>query len=358
MKYPSDFTVEDLLQNESFLNFYFQKNEADVLEWEEWLEDNADRVALASEAFVVLDKLSLKWSETEIKANFLELQAQIQEKTTFNFPTRQLTNWFLGVAASVVLVLGVSAVWWYGVGQKKDTIYENLTTKSSVQLLEKTNANAKPLLIALSDGSSVLLQKNSRLSYPQTFAGDTREVYLEGEALFEVAKNSEKPFFVYANELVTKVLGTSFVVRAYPNQKNVQVFVKTGKVSVYRFAEMKTEKITQSRELDGVVIMPNQQITYQRNEAEFKKTIVEQPIALNNELFEFRNTSVSEILKTIQQTYGIMIVYDENILADCPLTASLTDEPLYGKLDLICQAIGADYQVIDGQIVVNSKGCK
>ena len=367
MKYQADYRVEDLLQNESFLNFYFGKNEADVFEWQEWSEDNAERLALLSETFLVLDKLSLKWTENEIKENFLQLETDIQEEKNgvrngTNLPSiRPLVHyrWFSAIAASVALVLGVSAVWWwYGVSQKDAATYENLITKSSVRLLEKTNGNAKPLLVVLSDGSSVLLQKNSRLSYPPTFQGETREVYLEGEALFEVAKNSEKPFFVYANELVAKVLGTSFVVKAYPDQKNVQILVKTGKVSVYRFAEAKAKEITQSRELDGVVITPNQQITYQRIEAEFKKSIVEQPVALNNELFEFKNTPVSDVLKTIQETYGIVIVYDENTLANCPLTASLTDEPLYGKLDLICRAIGADYQVIDGQIVVNSKGCK
>jgi ferric-dicitrate binding protein FerR (iron transport regulator) len=162
---------------------------------------------------------------------------------------------------------------------------------------------------------------------------------------------------VYANELVTKVLGTSFVVKAYPYQKNVQVLVRTGKVSVYRLETAKSLNITDNKELDGVVISPNQQIVYERQEAEFKKSIVQQPIELQTQSFEFKNEPVSNILKTIQQTYGIVIIYDESILSNCPLTASLSDEPLYGKLDLLCLAIGADYQVIDGQIIINSKGC-
>jgi transmembrane sensor len=357
VKYQTNFIVEDLLQNESFLNFYFRKNEADIFEWEEWSEDNLDRLKLVSQAFVALDQLSLKWSENEIKSRFAELGYDIQANTPANSKILQFKNYRWLAAASMVFLLGISAVWWYGVNQSSASIYQELVSKSSVQLIEKTNLNPKPLLITLNDGSSVLLQKNSRLSYPQIFDAATREVYLEGEALFEVAKNVEQPFFVYANELVTKVLGTSFVVKAYPNQNSVEVLVKTGKVSVYRLAVAKAKKNIESKELDGVVITPNQQIVYERADAEFKKFIVEKPIELKSQPYEFKNESVANILKTIQQTYGIVIVFDEAILSNCPLTASLSDEPLYGKLDLICRAIGADYQVIDGQIVINSKGC-
>ncbi len=351
VKYKSDFTVEDLLQNDSFLNYYFRKNEVDIFEWEEWSEDNAQRLALVSEAFVALDQLSLKWSEKEIKANFSRLYQDIQDTTPqFTFGGYR---WLAGIAASILVVFGA---WYFGATQTV-TIYENLVAKSNTKLIEKTNPNSQPLLVALSDGSSVLLQKNSRLSYPKKFEGDTREVYLEGEALFEIAKNPDQPFFVYANEIVTKVLGTSFVIRAYPNQANVEVLVKTGKVSVYKLADAKAKKIVQSKELDGMVVSPNQQVVFRRTEAEFKKFIIEQPIELQAQSFEFKNESVANIFKAIQKTYSITIIYDENILADCPLTASLSDEPLYGKLDLICRAIGADYQVIDGQVIINSKGC-
>ncbi len=353
MQHSSDFTVEYLLQNESFLNYYFRKNEADIFEWEEWSEDHTDRLKLVSQAFAALDQLSLKWSETEIKANYLELSTDIGSQS----PTLSFISYRWLAAASVALLLGVS-MWWYGSNKNIHSPYNQLVTQSKSPLIEVKNNDKKPFLVLLSDGSSVMLQTNSRLSYPQKFGGDTREVYLEGEALFEIAKNAEKPFLVYANELVTKVLGTSFIVKAYPEQSNVEVLVKTGKVSVYRLVEAKAKKITESKELDGVVITPNQQIVFGRESTEFKKSIVALPQAVQNQNFEFKNESVANVLKNIQQAYSITIIYDENILTNCPLTASLSDEPLYGKLDLICRAIGADYQVIDGQIVINSKGCQ
>ena len=90
-------------------------------------------------------------------------------------------------------------------------------------MVEQTNNSNKPQIITLSDGSSVLLQPNSKLSYPKIFTGNERKVYLSGEGFFEISKNPKKPFFVYANEIVTKVVGTSFRVKAYSDQPDVEV---------------------------------------------------------------------------------------------------------------------------------------
>lgn len=79
-----------------------------------------------------------------------------------------------------------------------------------------------------------------------------------------------------------------------------------------------------------------------------------------NELlsFTFHNTPVTEVLKMLEKAYQVDILFDEDLLSDCPLTATLTNQSLYEKLTIICEAIEAHYEVIDGQIVVHSKGCK
>jgi hypothetical protein len=98
-------------------------------------------------------------------------------------------------------------------------------------LVEQTNNSDKPQIITLSDGSSVLLQPNSKLSYPKIFVGNERKVYLSGEG-FSKSVKTLKPFLSFANEIVTKVVGTSFKIKAYANQPNVEVVVRTGKVKV------------------------------------------------------------------------------------------------------------------------------
>lgn len=361
-RYDAQPTIEELLVDESFLNFYFRKDEADILEWEDWADDNEARLAIIKEAFGELDRLSLKWKSEQIESKYTALSEELNQVSN-DKPLRVLYRnlSFIRWAAAVIILVGLS--WWYY--QKTDTksgIYQELVANAPVELIEKENKLDKPLLITLADGSSILLQKGSRLSFPSTFDGDRREVFLDGEAFFEVAKNPEKPFFVYANEVITKVLGTSFTIKSFKGQKDIQVIVRTGKVSVYRLDEIKNnEKVLQSKVLEGVVVVPNQQISFNKEENNFSKTLVEQPEMLTEipqYNFEFRDASATEIFNTIQKAYGISIVFDEELLKECPVTASLSDEPLYGKLELVCNAIEAQYQLIDGQIIINSKGCK
>jgi transmembrane sensor len=369
MKNKLSLSIDELLVDESFLNYYYKKDEADILEWEDWTEDHPEREQLVKGAFLMLDKLSLKWSREQIESKFKSVNGKSDLEIENNTKLKVMRNplYFRWVAAAIVIFMGLG--WWYFQNDDTSIIYKELVENTTIPLLEKENDSEKPLLVTLSDGSSILLQKGSRLSYPETFKNDKREVYLDGEAFFEVAKDSKKPFFVYANELVTKVLGTSFTIKSYKGQKDIQVIVRTGKVSVYRLDEIKkstelvgnTPTAIATKTLEGVVIIPNQQINFNKTKSNFSKSLVEQPEMLSDMPrynFEFKDVSAVKVFETIQKAYGVTIVYDEDLLKSCPVTASLTDEPLYGKLDLICQAIEAEYQLIDGQIVISSKGCK
>lgn len=356
MKNKAALSIDELLIDESFLNFYFRKDEADILEWEDWAEEHPKRQELIKQAFTQLDKLSLKWKQEQISEKFEELNEKLDEIKPLQISYRrpQIIRW----SAAIVLFLGIG--WWYfQQNSSKSVIYTELVENAPTTLIEKENNTDKPLLITLSDGSSILLQHGSRLSYPANFEGDKREVYLDGEAFFEVAKNPEKPFFVYANELVTKVLGTSFNIKSFKGQKDIQVIVRTGKVSVFKLNEVQNSKNVKI--LEGVVIIPNQQIKFDKEKSNFSKSLIEQPEMLSEMPqynFEFKDVSASSVFATIQKAYGISIVYDEELLKECPVTASLSDEPLYGKLELVCHAIEAEYQLIDGQVIISSKGCK
>jgi transmembrane sensor len=191
--------------------------------------------------------------------------------------------------------------------------------------------------------------------------GNTREIFLSGEAFFEVTKNPKKPFLVFANGLVTKVLGTSFSVRAYDKDKEVTVEVKSGKVSVFAQSDANSKEKATNRELAGVVLTPNQKIVYAREEVRMAKLLVEAPIIIAPEkvktVFEFEDTPVSEILRSLEKAYSIDIVFEE-LLSNCPLTASLTDLQLFDKLNIICKGVEARYEILDGQIVIYSKGCR
>ena len=138
--------------------------------------------------------------------------------------------------------------------------------------------------------------------------------------------------------------------------------VKTGRVSVFAQTEPENRQKVNSRELTGIVLRPNQRIVYARAEDRMTRSLVEKPriIASDgaNANFTYDDTPASQVFKALEAAYGVDILFDEAVLAKCPLTATLSNQPLFEKLDAICKVIEAHYEVIDGQIVIESKGCQ
>lgn len=227
------------------------------------------------------------------------------------------------------------------------------------QDFEIVNAGGIVRDVALNDGSTVVLQPGSEIRYAKKF-GAIREVYLSGDAFFNVAKDPNHPFFVYTNEVTTRVLGTSFRVRANRNEKEIIVAVKTGKVSVLT-SEPKTQFSKGSAQ--EITLTPNQQAIYRRNEQVVVKQIVQEPevvVGQPQAKSNYINESVISILRNLGASYGLTIQFDEEALAGCTLTSdAIEGEGLFDQLDIICNALGGNYIMeTDASIVIQATGCK
>ena len=129
------------------------------------------------------------------------------------------------------------------------------------------------MVVALEDSSKVFLDPGAELRFAEHFTSHKREVYLNGEAFFEVTENPNRPFFVNAGQITTKVLGTSFRVKAPRSGSEVEVSVKTGKVSVYE--SEKEAPIQSSKNGSGVILSPNHQVTFFRKDKLFCAVILQ-----------------------------------------------------------------------------------
>lgn len=293
-----------------------------------------------------------------------EIWSSIEE--SLDVPRGRILNFFAGTsrqwAAAVVLLCLVGAGWWVDrtYFTESPASYQALVheAQASNPLREVINPHQQPMEVLLPDNSIITLEPDSRVSYAENFAGNVREVYLTGEAFFDVTKNPEKPFLVYSNELVTKVLGTSFRIQAYDNEKNIVVSVSSGRVSVYAHKSARNA----DPETAGLLLTPNQEVKFGRTEERFSRTLVEKPSILLSEeelqKFAFEDAPVNQIFDALEEAYGVDIVFDEEVLATCRLTTSLSAETLFDKLEVICEAIGASYKVVDAQVVISSKGCR
>ncbi|MFC0184103.1 ferric-dicitrate binding protein FerR, regulates iron transport through sigma-19 [Pseudarcicella hirudinis] len=351
----------------SFRSWVFKNRREDIVFWENWIQNHPEKLSDILEAKQMV--LSLKNAQEEISDNEIDEEiSRLIETAEHHQPIYYkpaFSIWsakFMKVAA--VLLLIPSLIWFiYRWQNNRESLYNtSIAQINASQMTEVFNNSAQTKVVTLSDGSSVILQPGSRISYPVTFGPEKREVVLSGEAFFEVAKNPNQPFFVFANELVTKVLGTSFKIKAYENEKNVEVLVKTGKVSVFSKNDPMVKKHQDRKELIGMVLTPNQEVIFERKENRLVKTLIESPVLLSlpaiyRQSFEFKHTPVAEVFSILEKSYGIKIVFDEEIMASCELTASLGDEPLFEKIKLICKVIEANYEVVDAQIIITGKGC-
>jgi len=360
--------IEDFLADESFRLWMKSKNDADG--WEEWTLENPNRAKLVQEARLWLlamkvpeDNLSQEQVDTALQNTWMKIEQKEQDRK-MEQKLIQLwnTSWFRKIAA--ILVFGLLSVYAYKnyFVEDNNSYYEQTIANIDEDgLLEQINNSNKPQIITLSDGSSVLLQPKSKLSYPKIFTGNERNVYLSGEAFFEISKNPKKPFFVHANEIVTKVVGTSFRIKAYNNQSDVEVLVRTGKVKV------NSEKANAKSSQKEIVLLPNQALRFTRKNQTFDKiTDITMDKSINSSVrsieqlsFEFTDIPVAQIFKTIEQAYSVEIDFPKQELQKCHLTTSLSDQPLPEKLKIICKSIGnnSSYTMNGNQITILSKGC-
>lgn len=356
--------IEDFLSDESFQR-WIKFNENSV-HWEEWTLENTDRAKLVEEAQLWI--LAMKVEETPISNQ--ETQIALQDtwerinEISNHQPTLSIwhSRWFKSAAA--ILVIGVACFYYFLIQNpnvKNTTTYKVLIDQELDGLIEQTNNSDKPQLITLSDASSVLLQPDSKLSYPKIFSGKERKVYLLGEGFFEISKDPKKSFYVYANEIVTKVYGTSFRVIAYENRPNVEVLVRTGKVKVSSNQDLENSSA------EEVMLLPNQAARFVRKELLFEKILdvtQDKPLlsstkSIEQLSFEFNDTPVHQIFKTVEQAYLVTIDFPVDKLKECYLTTSLSDEPLPEKLKVICASLGNNtrYQMNGNHITIISAGC-
>jgi transmembrane sensor len=235
---------------------------------------------------------------------------------------------------------------------------ENQNGTSSIVkdgMISMINTTAASQLVKLNDGTEVSLEPNSEIQYPKAF-GSTREIYLKGEAFFKVKRDTAHPFVVYSNEVVTRVLGTSFTVKAYEGSKDITVSVKTGRVSVSKNSLEAAKNNTRE-----VILIPNQQAVYDRQKDEVVRQLVDRPEivkSLDEQMaMNYDGVEVVKIFDALEELYGVDINFDEDLLKNCVLTTTMKEEGLFERIKVICEAIGARYEVQETKILITSEGC-
>lgn len=284
-----------------------------------------------------------------------EIGERIRRKLLSNTTRRPIGKawWWMAAAASVVLIIGVI---WAGPMQRQTYFPAFVSVwNDDNEGFAVTNTSKKPQRLTLEDGSIVILQPQSRISYPDHFGERKRMVYLRGEAFFQVKRDVTKPFIVSTENLATQVLGTSFRVKSYDGAGSIEVQVVTGRVSVYENTGGKVA----SR--NGFILTPNQKVIFDKESRKMELGIVRNPMVVkpleSRFKFEFSEIPAADVLAMLEQTYGIDIVVEGDVLKNCLFTGDLNDLSMFDQLELLCKAVNVEFERRGASLFVSGEGC-
>ncbi|MDR0430962.1 MAG: FecR family protein [Tannerellaceae bacterium] len=228
-------------------------------------------------------------------------------------------------------------------------MYYNLKDKTIIKEIELTECfvpygECKYLL--LPDSSEVWLNSGSLLIYAKTFEGETRTLFLNGEANFNVAKNPEKPFIVKTESMEIEALGTTFNILSYPEDETSITTLESGKVKI----------LTRHESIQAVILSPNEQLIYNKTNKSFekKKVNAEKYARWKDGFLTFQGASFDEIVKTTERKFEVTINYEVNRFSGRTFTVRfLPEEGIDDMLTILKDIVGFKYRKKGNIIYIN-----
>lgn len=393
------YNLEELLEDKQFLAWVLRKHKNN--EWNQFIEDNPEFnsqvknareiIQLLSDTHEVLDEESVleMWQNID---RFQQLQKQKTRKLYF----RKAFTW----AASIVLIVSLGT--WGYINEKRDSyqfstveaasqsketrlvlsngeeiVLNNdnstvalgnnnkltinndtvidLSLKSSeitgkIQMNEVVVPFGKKSELLLADGTKVWLNAGSRLAFPSKFTKKNREVFLEGEAYFEVAKNQIQPFIVNAAKIEIKVLGTHFNVSAYPVDQTIETVLLEGSVALSRPNSFGSTR-------DEVILRPNQRGSFNKEERDVKvsdEPDVDLYVAWTYGWLKYNQESLGSVLGKVERYYNIEIQIPDNYPTDDKITGKLDlKDSLEKVMVVLADATGFEYRISGNKVFID-----
>lgn len=265
--------------------------------------------------------------------------SRVQKDILENSYIRRIRVWKYAVAASVAIIISLSFLLIF------PTKHE-----SEIADIEISCPKGNTSKVTLPDGSIVYLNSGSKLIYPARFASESRNISLSGEAFLEVKKDPAHPFIVTTGPVKVKVFGTSFNVRNYPEDRNIETTLREGSVAVYQTGDTNFS--------NGLSINPNQQVVYSKKLERFEKRNVDAELLsiwLEGK-FYFEKEELGDIVKKLERNYNVSININSEKLNKLVFTG-LIDKRLnvFQTLDIMRRYNAFNYRVNRDSIIITDK---
>ncbi len=265
------------------------------------------------------------WQRFQERVAALPVQKETKIFSLLHIIRKQL------IAAAALLILIASGI-----------LFLLNNAKEPVVAMIHTKTDSKVVIDTLMDGSIVTLNKNTTLSYPEKFTGDSRKIALKGEAFFEISPNKAMPFIILANEVTITVVGTAFNVKNYDS--STEVIVESGIVKV-------------SYNNNTIELTKGERITLHQQQTEIKKE------KISNSLYNYYRTGIiscnatplSELVNTLNTAYDVHIVLENSAMNQLQITSTFEHESIENILDIIGATFNMSVSKTDSAYLLQTK---
>lgn len=289
------------------------------------------------------------WEESGFTATpDAESELRIQKVMQQIKPQRSWGRYVLPYVAAACLTMAIGFIYFFSglhLSHKKDPSSRSYTLST---------AYGQRKTISLSDGTVVTLSAGSRITYNAGYNLTNRTVSFQGEGFFEVAKNPAKPFIVQYAGLYTKVLGTSFNIRAFDKEEKIDVTVASGRVEVGEIKNISNEKKA------FAALQPGQQLVYTKTQGLVKVNTLsnlEQVIAWKKDILIFKGARFEEVAAQLERWYNVKISFEQENLKNCRFKGTFKSLSVTALLDLLKKSAGFTYSIQDNYITIKGRGC-
>ena len=355
-----------------YTNNLTQAQSEELLEWLGENDENRQYLFELGKVWYASSQLSTKEKDTNgAWANLLD---KIKENDIRQMPKPELRiglSFLFRVAAAVLLlaVIGIGTIF----------IFRSPKTKSEIAYFEAFAPKGSRSFITLSDGSTVWLNSGTKLRYQSNFGKEDRDLFLEGEAYFVVARNPDMPFRVKTSDVCITAIGTAFNVKAYNDEGSIETTLEKGEVRIDALDDSKLKV-----ESTPVFLKPNQKAVFIKSNKNISvNSSVQQPQVAVNEpagkiktiplsienmadtklttswkdsRWIFKSEKLISLKPILERRYDISIIFRDSVLMSYKFTGTLKEESLEQVLNAICLASPIKYEINHNQVLFFEAG--
>ncbi|WP_316804831.1 FecR family protein [Pedobacter nototheniae] len=332
----NQYTAVDFLADETFQNYFYKTVNEDVIFWENYIIEYPEKAIEINIAKQMLGNLGAhkKPVSTELanfKKQFYNREPIAEPETMYVDKGGRLKVLKYAFLAFIVLVVSVLIIY-----KIQRVNHEEVVSQQIVNVFKTERAQRKKVILA--DGTSILLNADSKVVLRKGFNVKSRELDLIGEAYFKVAHNAAVPFIVHTSKMNIRVLGTVFNVKAYPDERKTEAVLISGKIEA-TFNNKNNQKIV-LKPNEKIVVLSNLPIKDgQKQSSGTPDEILVSHLSLNNKNsvvetgwinngFEINDETFAELQQKLEREYGVELVFEDEEVMNYKFTATLKDEPV------------------------------